>query len=78
MASPVEQTCPFNRHQLLLDVRLDFDDAWQLVQGIRDVLGAAVAGHGHCEERLFQVSSAWFIRLLLVHAKKCKTSTKGV
>lgn len=50
-------TRPLNRHQLLLDVRLNLGDTRKLVQGARDVLGTAVACHGHGEERLFQVSS---------------------
>lgn len=47
-------TCPFDRHQLVLDVGLHLGDARELVQRARDVLGAAVAGHGHREESLVQ------------------------
>jgi hypothetical protein len=66
VATQVVRTCPLDRDKLILDVRLDLGDTRQLVQGGRDVLGTAVAGHGHGEESLFQVSvSLGFLPLLL-------------
>lgn len=51
-------TCSFDRDQLILEVRLDLDDALELVQRLRNILDAAVTCHGYRENSLFQDASA--------------------